>query len=109
MDIDNCKKNFDVPTEETVIELADTFKVFSDSSRIKILYTIMDGEMCVCHIAEKINMTHSAVSHQLKTLKQSRLVKSRKAGKEVYYSLDDEHIKKILNVVIEHIKEGKYE
>lgn len=104
---DRCKDNFNIPSEDIVIELADTFKVFSDSSRIKILYTMMKGEMCVCHIAEKINMTHSAVSHQLKTLKQARLIKSRKKGKEVYYSLDDEHIEKILNVVIEHIKEEK--
>ncbi len=97
-----------IPTEETIIELADTFKVFSDSSRIKILYSIMENSLCVCDIAEKISMTHSAVSHQLKILKQARLVKSEKKGKEVYYSLDDEHIEKILSVVEQHIEEEKY-
>ena len=101
-------KNIDVPTEDMIIELADTFKLFADSSRIKILYSMMEEDLCVCDIADKVSMTHSAVSHQLKTLKQARLVKSEKRGKEVYYSLDDEHIERILSVVIDHVKEERY-
>ena len=104
---DKCKKDVYIPADDMLIELADTFKVFSDSSRIKILYSMMETEMCVNHLAEKVKMTQSAVSHQLKTLKQARLIKSRKEGKEVYYSLDDEHIEKILNIVTEHIKEAQ--
>ncbi len=103
---DKCKKEVYIPSDDMIIELADTFKMFSDSSRIKILYCMMENEMCVNHLAEKVDMTQSAVSHQLKTLKQARLIKSRKEGKEVYYTLDDEHIEKILNLVTEHIKEA---
>lgn len=106
---DKCKKDIYIPSDNMIIELADTFKVFSDSSRIKILYSMIENEMCVQHIADKVNMTQSAVSHQLKNLKQARLVKARKDGKIVYYSLDDEHIEKILNVVIDHIKEETHE
>ena len=106
---DKCKKDINIPSDDMIIELADTFKVFSDSSRIKILYSMMETEMCVKHLADKVNMTHSAVSHQLKTLKQARLIKSRKEVKEVYYSLDDEHIEKILSLVTSHIKEAKNE
>lgn len=109
MSNDKCKKDIKIPSDEMIIELADTFKVFSDSSRIKILYSMMNAEICVNHLAERVNMTQSAVSHQLKTLKQARLIKSRKEGKEVYYSLDDEHIGKILNIVVEHIEEEKNE
>ncbi len=106
---DKCNNNIVIPTDDMIIELADTFKVFSDSSRIKILYSMINQEMCVRHISQKVNMSQSAVSHQLKTLKQARLIKYRKEGKEVYYSLDDEHIEKILNVVIDHIKEERNE
>ena len=105
MEKDKCKEDIKMPKEEIIFELSDTFKVFSDSSRIKIMYALIDGELCVCHIAEKINMSQSAVSHQLRILKNSRLVKARKEGKIVYYSLDDDHVEKILNVVLEHIKE----
>ena len=105
---DKCKKDIYIPADDMLIELADTFKVFSDSSRIKILYSMMDTEMCVNHLAEKVKMTQSAVSHQLKTLKQARLIKSRKEGKEVYYSLDDEHIKTIYQIGKEHIEEPEF-
>lgn len=105
MNSDKCNNNINIPEEDMIIELSDTFKVFSDSSRIKILYTLIQDELCVCHIAEKINMSQSAVSHQLRILKASRLVKPRKDGKTVYYSLDDDHVEKILNVVLEHVKE----
>lgn len=91
--------------EEIINELARTFKIFGDVTRIKILYTMFNEELCVQDIAKKIDMTQSAVSHQLSILKAARLVKSRKEGKIVYYSLDDEHVKKILDVGEEHVQE----
>ncbi len=97
---------FDI-TEQDMIELSDLFKVFGDSSRIKIMNCIYNNKKCVSQIAEELKMTHSAVSHQLKNLKQARLVKSKKEGKEVYYVLDDEHIEKIFSLSLEHIKEAK--
>ena len=100
---------FDLTDEDTLYRLAELFKVFGDSTRIKIMYCILKNELCVCDIATAINMTHSAVSHQLKNLKQAKLVKARKDGKEVYYSLNDEHVEKIFNQALEHIEErGKY-
>jgi len=80
--------------------MAELFKVFGDTTRIKILYALFASEMCVCDIAALINMTQSAVSHQLRVLKQARLVKYRKEGKVVYYSLDDDHINKYLTKAI---------
>ena len=94
-------------TEEEIFDLADLFKIFGDSTRIKIIYLIYKNKLCVNDIAQSLDMTHSAVSHQLKNLKSSRLVKSEKQGKEVYYTLDDEHIEKIFRLSLEHIKEGK--
>ena len=91
--------------EEKIYDLADLFKVFGDSTRIKILVSLIDGELCVCDIASLLNMTHSAISHQLKVLKQSNLVKSKKQGKEVFYSLKDKHVITILQQGIEHIGE----
>lgn len=84
---------------------ADLFKMFGDSTRLKILYVLLEGEVCVCDIAKLINMTQSAVSHQLRVLKSSKLIKYRKSGKTVYYSLADAHVKTILSQGIEHIKE----
>lgn len=95
-------------TEEEMFDLADLFKIFGDSTRIKIIYLIYKNKLCVNDIALKLDMTHSAVSHQLKNLKQARLVKSERMGKEIYYTLDDEHIEKIFSLSLEHIKEGKY-
>lgn len=86
-------------------ELADLFKVFGDSSRIRILYKLQEGEMCVQDIAEGLSMTQSAVSHQLKILKMSKLVKNRRDGKMVYYSLDDDHVSTILSMGKEHLEE----
>ena len=86
-------------------ELADLFKVFGDSSRIRILYKLQEGEMCVQDIAEDLSMTQSAVSHQLKILKMSKLVKNRRDGKMVYYSLDDDHVSTILSMGKEHLEE----
>jgi len=91
--------------DEILYDAAELFKVFGDSTRIKIINVLLLNEMCVCDIAHVINMTHSSVSHQLRILKQARLVKSRKTGKTVYYSLDDEHIGEIMNIALSHIKE----
>lgn len=92
-------------SEEIITELERTFKIFGDSTRIKILYTMFDREFCVQDIADRIGMTQSAVSHQLSILKGARLVKPRKNGKIVYYSLDDDHVKKILDVGVDHVSE----
>lgn len=91
--------------DEKLYDLAELFKVFGDTTRIKILYTLFEDEMCVCDIANLLNMTHSAISHQLRVLKQARLVKFRKEGKVVYYSLDDSHINQIFNCGLCHIEE----
>ena len=94
-----------MPDEETVMDLANFYKVFGDVTRIKILYALLQAESCVCAIAEVIGMTQSAVSHQLRTLKQMKLVKNRREGKTIYYSLADSHIQTILSHGMEHIKE----
>ncbi len=94
-----------MPDEDELYDLAEIFKVFGDSTRIKILYVLFEQEMCVCDIAQLLNMTQSAISHQLKILKQSRLVKNRREGKTVFYSLADGHVRSIINQGLEHIKE----
>ncbi len=94
-----------MPEDETLYDLADFFKVFGDCTRIKVLYALFESEMCVCDIADLLNMSQSAISHQLRVLKQSRLVKYRREGKTVYYSLNDHHIKTIFNQGLEHILE----
>lgn len=94
-----------IPQEETLYDLAELFKTFGDTTRIKILYALFASEMCVCDIAALLNMTQSAISHQLRVLKQARLVKFRKDGKVVYYSLDDEHVKHIFDQGLHHISE----
>ena len=91
--------------EDKMIDLAELFKIFGDSTRIKIINVLLYGEMCVGDIADKINMSQSAVSHQLRILKSSKLVKCSKCGKESYYSLDDEHVEKIFRLGCEHINE----
>ncbi|WP_160675143.1 metalloregulator ArsR/SmtB family transcription factor [Clostridium sp. C8-1-8] len=95
-----------IPQEETLYDLAELFKIFGDSTRIKIICALFEAEMCVCDIAALLKMTQSAVSHQLRVLKTSRLVKHRREGKVIYYSLDDEHVKNIFNQGLEHITEG---
>jgi len=94
-----------MPAEEKLYDLAELFKVFGDTTRIKILWALAEAEMCVCDIAVLINMTQSAISHQLRVLKQARLVKNRKKGKVVYYSLDDAHVKQIFEQGLIHIDE----
>lgn len=94
-----------MPEEENLYDLAELFKVFGDTTRIKILWALAESDMCVCDIAVLLNMTQSAISHQLRVLKQARLVKYRKDGKIVYYSLDDEHVKQIFDQGLIHINE----
>ena len=94
-----------LPDDEVLYELADLFRVFGDSTRIRILYVLFEAEMCVCDIAALLGMTQSAISHQLKALKNARLVKSRRDGKTVFYSLADDHVKTIIDQGLEHILE----
>ena len=97
--------NDTMPEETELYDLAELFKVFGDSTRIRILFVLFESEMCVCDIAQLLNMTQSAISHQLRILKQSQLVKSRRDGKSVFYSLADDHVYRIINQGFEHIKE----
>lgn len=99
------KVNEQMPEEDKLYDLADFFKVFADSTRIKILYVLMCSEMCVCDLAQILNMTQSAISHQLRTLKQMDLVRNRREGKTVFYALADSHIKTILSQGMDHIEE----
>lgn len=95
----------ELPSEDEIYDLAELFKVFGDSTRTKILSCLEISELCVCDIAACLNMTKSAVSHQLRILRSSKLVKNRKVGKEVYYSLDDDHVSKIFECGLSHINE----
>lgn len=100
----NRLKN-EMPSDMTITRLSDVFKVFGDSTRIRILWKLFDNEMCVFDIAKALDMSQSAISHQLGTLKQARLVKARRDGKNTFYSLDDNHIKRIIEQVLIHIDE----
>jgi ArsR family transcriptional regulator len=115
-DIDHCDCNIihedvvntarqNMPDEENLYDLAELFKVFGDTTRVRILYALFVSEMCVCDIAALLGMTQSAISHQLRVLKQARLVKYRKDGKVVYYSLDDDHIQHIFDQGLAHVTE----
>ena len=107
--VQNVMKN--MPDEETLYDLAELYKVFGDCTRIRILYALFEAEMCVCDIAALLNMTTSAISHQLRTLSRSRLVKYRREGKSVFYSLADDHVRTIIGQGMEHIEEyfaGEY-
>ena len=92
-------------SDDMLIDLSEFFKVFGDSTRIQILYALMNGEKCVSDLAEEVRATQSAVSHQLRILKNARLVKFRRDGKTIYYELCDEHIKSILDTGMEHLSE----
>lgn len=94
-----------LPDEEMLYDLADLFKVFADTTRIKILFALMDDDLCVAHIAEAVGASQSAVSHQLRILKQARLVKFRREGKQVIYSLSDDHVHTVLAQGMQHICE----
>ena len=98
-----------LPPEEPVYDVAELFKVFGDSTRSRIICALEISEMCVCDIAALLNMTSSAISHQLRVLKQASIVKSRREGKVVYYSLADEHIRHIFDIAFEHITEDRGE
>ncbi len=106
MDIDLIKKN--IPIDEEISDLSETFKVFGDPTRAKILYVLEQSELNVTEIALCLNMTNSAISHQLRILRQAKLVKTLKKGKEVYYSLDDEHVSLIFNCALAHVKEKRF-
>ena len=94
-----------MPDEDELYDLAELFKVFGDSTRIRILYVLFEAEVCVCDLAQALNMTQSAISHQLKILKQNKLVKSRREGKSVFYSLADGHVRTIIAQGREQIEE----
>ena len=94
-----------LPQDEILYDLAELFKIFGDSTRVKILYALLEAELCVCDIAKLMAVTQSAVSHQLRVLKASKLVKFRREGKTVYYSLADGHVMRILSQGMEHILE----
>ena len=98
-------ENITMPAEEEIYYLSEFYKVIGDSTRIKVLYLLVNRELCVNDIANELAMTPSSISHQLRVLKQHRLVKFRRDGKTVYYSLADEHVETILNQGLEHIEE----
>ena len=95
----------DMPADEVLQDLGDLFKIFGDTTRIKIMYALHEDEMCVCAIAELLNMTQSAISHQLSVLKAANLVASRRDGKTIYYRLSDDHVKSIIAQGYDHLTE----
>ena len=112
----SCKNNYvhedkvqiaehNMPSEENLISVTELFKVLGDPTRTKILSVLYNDELCVCDISKILNMTKSAISHQLKNLREMNLIKPRKVGKEVWYSLADEHVKIMFDICVEHIKE----
>ena len=99
----------ELPTDEILSDLSDLFKVFGDSTRVKILFSLFESEMCVCAIAELLGMTQPAISHQLKNLKDANLVGNRREGKTIYYFLADDHVKSIIGQGFEHLIEEREE
>lgn len=95
----------EMPDEDTLYDLTELFRIFGDSTRIRILYVLFEAEMCVCDIAALLGMTQSAISHQLRALKNAKLVTARREGKTVFYSLADDHVKTIIDQGLEHILE----
>ncbi len=105
---DLCTKiQNDMPDIDTLYDLSELYRIFGDSTRIRILYVLFESEVCVCDIAETLQMTVSAISHQLRVLKNAKLVKFRKEGKTCFYSLADNHVKTIIAQGIEHVTEGQ--
>lgn len=100
-----AKVKAQMPDEEPIYEVADLFKVFGDSTRARIICALSISELCVCDLSALLDMSQSAVSHQLRTLKQARIVKNRRSGKVVYYSLDDDHITALFRMGFEHVME----
>ena len=103
--MDDIKRNSEIPELEVLFELADLFKVFGDSTRLRIMYTISESEMSVLSIAESLGMEQSTISHQLRVLRQNKLVRVRRDGKQIYYSLDDDHVKKFIEMGLDHVLE----
>ena len=97
--------NDTMPEENELYDLAELFKVFGDSTRIRILFVLFETEVCVCDLAQALNMTQSAISHQLRILKQNKLVKNRREGKSIFYSLADDHVRTIIAQGREHLTE----
>lgn len=102
----NAVKN-ELPTEELLCDLADLFKLFGDTTRMRILFSLFEAEMCVCAIAELLGMTQSAISHQLKVLKDGKLVDCRRDGKTIYYFLADNHVRTIIGQGFDHLIEER--
>lgn len=110
---ENCRYNLqiveklknEIPDDEITSRLSEVFKIFGDNTRIRILWALFDKELCVFDISEVLNMSQSAISHQLRVLKQAKLVKSRRNGKNTFYSLDDDHVKRIIEQGLIHIEE----
>ncbi len=100
-----AKVQKDMPNEELLYDLTELFRIFGDSTRIRILYVLFASEMCVCDIAQLLNMTQSAISHQLRALKTAKLITSRREGKTIFYSLADGHVRTIINQGLEHVVE----
>ncbi len=94
-----------MPADEVLYDLAELYKVFGDSTRIKILYALLDNELCVQEISDLLGLSQSSVSHQLRILKDAKLVRFRREGKSVFYSLDDDHVRSIINMGMEHVEE----
>ena len=92
-----------MPDDDRLFDLADLFRVFGDSTRVRILYALFESELCVCDLSELLGMTQSAVSHQLRTLKDAKLVRARREGKSIFYALDDDHVRQLLSVGLEHL------
>ena len=95
----------DLPDEERLYDLAELFRMFGDTTRIRILYLLFESELCVCDLAKLLGVTQSAVSHQLRALKDAKLVRFRRAGKTVFYTLDDDHVRSVLELGMEHVLE----
>lgn len=95
----------ELPSEELICDLSDLFKVFGDTTRMRILYSLFESELCVCAIAELLGMTQSAISHQLKVLRENKLVASRREGKTIYYFLADDHVRTIIGQGFNHLTE----
>ena len=102
------KVRHDLPTDELLCDLADLFRIFGDTTRIKIMFALLESEMCVCAIAELLGMTQSAISHQLKALKKVNLVGNRRSGKTIYYFLTDDHVRTIVANGFEHLIEKNH-
>lgn len=98
-------KKPDIPNIEILFDLADLFKVFGDSTRLRIMYALSEGEVSVQNIAEALEMDQSTISHQLRVLRNNKLVRARREGKQIYYSLDDDHVKEIIEMGLDHVLE----